>query len=163
MDGGGRTAEELRGLSIGTGTPARPEAYDPGLLEAFANRRPGRDAWTSLVCPEFTCLCPKTGQPDFARITVNYVARERMVESRSMKLYLLSFRNHGCFHEDAVQVVADDLAGLLSPRYLEVVGEFNPRGGVSIVARASRDDGGARWRALAEARFQAHAPDSRGR
>jgi 7-cyano-7-deazaguanine reductase len=106
--------------------------YHPQVLESFENRHPGVDAWTSLVCTEFTSLCPKTGQPDFARIYINYVADQKMVESKSLKLYLFSFRNHGDFHEDCIQTICDDLVALLSPRYLEVIGEFTPRGGISI-------------------------------
>ena len=109
-----------------------PQDYAPHLLEAFANRHSDAEAWTTFVCPEFTSLCPKTGWPDFARITINYIAAQKMVESKSLKLYLFSFRNHGAFHEDCVQVICRDLVNLLNPRFIEVIGEFMPRGGIAI-------------------------------
>ena len=96
------------------------EYYNPKLLESFPNRNPQRDGWVSFVCTEFTSLCPKTGWPDFARIVVNYIAADTMLESKSMKLYLNSFRNHGDFHEDCVERILSDLVALLSPRYIEV-------------------------------------------
>jgi 7-cyano-7-deazaguanine reductase len=83
-------------------------------------------------CPEFTSLCPKTGQPDFATIYVNYIPNVRMVESKSLKLYLFSFRNHGDFHEDVVNIIMKDLVKLMNPKYIEVFGKFYPRGGISI-------------------------------
>ena len=90
--------------------------YNPGLLETFVN----------------TSLCPITGQPDFANIIISYVPGERMVESKSLKLYLFSFRNHGDFHEDCVNVIMKDLIKLMEPKYIEVWGKFTPRGGISI-------------------------------
>ena len=91
-------------------------------------------------CPEFTSLCPKTGQPDFARIVINYIPREDMVESKSLKLYLFSFRNHGDFHEDCVNIIMEDLWKLMNPKYIEVYGIFTPRGGISIYPFANRGD-----------------------
>lgn len=128
--------EELKGFQLGKSTPVVTD-YDPSLLEAFDNRHPAKRAWTSLVCTEFTSLCPKTGQPDFARIFINYVADKKMVESKSLKLYLFSFRNHGDFHEDCVQTICDDLVKLMKPRFIEVLGEFTPRGGISIYPYAT--------------------------
>ena len=83
-------------------------------------------------CPEFTTLCPITGQPDFATLLINYIPNERMVESKSLKLYLFSFRNHGDFHEDVTNVVMNDLIALMEPKYIEVKGLFVPRGGIAI-------------------------------
>ena len=91
-------------------------------------------------CPEFTTLCPKTGQPDFGHIYISYIPRERMVESKSLKLYLFSFRNHGDFHEDCVNIIMKDLVKLMDPKYLEVTGYFMPRGGISIYPFANYAD-----------------------
>ena len=96
--------------------------------------------YPTQYCPEFTSLCPKTGQPDFARIIINYIPREDMVESKSLKLYLFSFRNHGDFHEDCVNIIMKDLVRLMNPRYLEVIGIFTPRGGISIYPFANYGD-----------------------
>lgn len=132
-----RTAKELKGFSLGEKKTDYVFTYDANLLEAFDNKNPGKMAWTTFICTEFTSLCPKTGQPDFAKIFVNYIADKKMVESKSMKLYLFSFRNHGDFHEDCVQTICDDLVKLLKPKYLEVIGEFTPRGGIAIFPYAS--------------------------
>ncbi|MDR0974483.1 MAG: preQ(1) synthase [Ruminococcus sp.] len=109
-----------------------PSDYSPALLEAFDNKFPDRDYFVEFNCPEFTCLCPITGQPDFAKITVKYIPDVKMVESKSLKLYLFSFRNHGGFHEDSVNIILRDLVNLMKPKYIEVLGEFTPRGGISI-------------------------------
>lgn len=106
--------------------------YAPEVLETFANRHADRDYWVTLDCPEFTSLCPITGQPDFGHLIIRYIPDQRMVESKSLKLYLFSFRNHGSFHEDCVNTILNDLNRLMKPRYLEVEGHFNPRGGISI-------------------------------
>lgn len=106
--------------------------YDAGLLESFVNKHPGNDYWVKFNCPEFTSLCPITGQPDFATIYISYIPGERMVESKSLKLYLFSFRNHGDFHEDCVNIIMKDLIRLMDPKYIEVWGKFTPRGGISI-------------------------------
>lgn len=129
--------KELKNFKLGETETDYPETYDPKLLEAFQNKNPKSQAWTTFVCTEFTSLCPKTGQPDFARIFINYIADKKMVESKSLKLYLFSFRNHGDFHEDCVQTICDDLVKLIHPHYLEVVGEFTPRGGIAIYPFAS--------------------------
>ena len=126
--------------------------YDPSLLESFANKHPERDYWVTFTCPEFTTLCPKTGQPDFATLTVRYIPAKRLVESKSLKLYLFGFRNHGDFHEDVVNVIYDDLTKLLKPRYMEVVGKFAARGGISIDPFVNGGTG-AKYKALAAARF----------
>ena len=106
--------------------------YDPNLLESFVNKHPGNDYWVKFNCPEFTSLCPITGQPDFATLYISYIPGERMVESKSLKLYLFSFRNHGDFHEDCVNIIMKDLIKLMDPKYIEVWGKFTPRGGISI-------------------------------
>lgn len=128
----GRDSKELSSFSLGEATTQYPTTYSPDLLEAFDNKNPGKVAWTTFICTEFTSLCPKTAQPDFAKIFINYIADKKMVESKSLKLYLFSFRNHGDFHEDCVQKICNDLTKLMNPLYLEVVGEFTPRGGIAI-------------------------------
>lgn len=117
-----------------------PTDYAPEMLETFVNKHPDTEYLVTFNCPEFTSLCPKTGQPDFAKIIINYIPRERMVESKSLKLYLFSFRNHGDFHEDCVNIIVKDLVKLMDPKYLEVVGIFTPRGGISIYPFANYAD-----------------------
>ena len=133
----GRDSKELANFSLGASQTDYPQTYAPEVLEAFDNKNPGKIAWTTLVCTEFTSLCPKTYQPDFAKIFINYIADKKMVESKSLKLYLFSFRNHGDFHEDCVQTICDDLVKLMKPEYIEVIGEFTPRGGIAIYPYAS--------------------------
>ena len=106
--------------------------YAPGVLETFENKHPDNDYFVKFNCPEFTSLCPITGQPDFATIYISYIPDKLMVESKSLKLYLFSFRNHGDFHEDCVNIIMKDLIRLMQPRYIEVWGKFTPRGGISI-------------------------------
>ena len=138
--------------TLGKTTKASPD-YDPSMLDAFGNRHPERDYWVTFTCPEFTTLCPKTGQPDFATLTIRYIPAKRLVESKSLKLYLFGFRNHGDFHEDVVNVIYDDLARLLKPKYLEVYGKFAARGGISIDPFVNGGTG-AKYRALAQKRFE---------
>lgn len=127
-----KTIARKSGLkALGT-TTAYPNQYDPCLLEIFANRHPKRDYWTLLECSEFTSLCPITGQPDWATILIRYVADAKMVESKSLKLYLCGFRNRGDFHEDVINIILDDLRTAMVPRYIEVLGIFHPRGGIAI-------------------------------
>lgn len=128
--------QELKEFSLGQKTEV-PSTYAPEVLEAFQNKNPKDVAWTSFICTEFTSLCPKTGQPDFAKIFINYIAGDKMVESKSLKLYLFSFRNHGDFHEDCVQTICNDLVKLMKPKFIEVIGEFTPRGGIAIFPYAS--------------------------
>ncbi len=120
------------GLTLLGSKAAIPTDYDPSVLETFANAHPDRDYFVTLRCPEFTTLCPITGQPDFATMLINYIPHERMVESKSLKLYLFSFRNHGDFHEDVTNVIMNDLIALMDPKYIEVKGLFVPRGGIAI-------------------------------
>jgi 7-cyano-7-deazaguanine reductase len=105
-------------------------------LEAIDNRRPDRDYTIHLTIPEFTCLCPRSGFPDFATLFIRYVPGPRCVELRSLKLYVNGFRDRPVFHEDVVNLVLDDLVALLEPRYCEVVGDFNVRGNIHTVVRA---------------------------
>lgn len=122
---------------LGNTTTSYATDYDPSLLEAIAFKKTSNDLWVSFICPEFTSLCPKTGQPDFAKIFINYIPDKKIVESKSLKLYLFSFRNHGDFHEECVQKMTSDLKKLLNPLYLEVIGAFTPRGGIAIYPFAS--------------------------
>ncbi len=136
-----RTENELTGVSLlGNNRVAYPTQYWPEILETFDNKHPDNEYLVTFTCPEFTSLCPKTGQPDFARIIINYIPRVKMVESKSLKLYLFSFRNHGDFHEDCVNIIMKDLVRLMDPRYLEVIGLFTPRGGISIYPFANYAD-----------------------
>lgn len=109
--------------------PTRPSKQ----LETFPNPRPGRDYTIQFDCPEFTCLCPMTGQPDFATITIDYVPDERCVELKSLKLYLWSYRDEGAFHEAVTNQICDDLVAALAPRRITVNGKFWVRGGIATV------------------------------
>ena len=131
--------------------------YDPSLLETFENQHKENDYWVQFNCPEFTTLCPITGQPDFAEIKIMYLPGERMVESKSLKLYLFSFRNHGDFHEDCVNVIMKDLIRLMDPKYIEVLGLFLPRGGISIYPYANYGRPGTKYEHLAEERMNSHS------
>ena len=125
-----KTSKE-HGLTI-LGHPAKPSRK----LETFPNRHPGRDYTVSLETDEFTCVCPVTGQPDFASLTIEYVPDRKIVESKSLKLYLESFRNEGVFHEHVTNTILDDLVKALAPRWCVVRGEFAARGGIAITVEA---------------------------
>ena len=101
------------------------------MLETFHNTYPQRDYLIEIVCPEFTSVCPKTGQPDFGTLTLRYIPNERCVELKSLKLYLQQFRNQGIFYENVTNRILDDLVSLLSPRWLKLTAAFTPRGGIS--------------------------------
>ena len=147
---------EQEGLSaLGRKTEYKSD-YAPEVLETFENRHPENDYWVRLNFPEFTSLCPITGQPDFAEIRINYIPAARMVESKSLKLYLFSFRNHGDFHEDCVNTIMKDLIRLMQPKYIEVEGIFTPRGGISIYPYANFGQPGTRYADLAAYRLQEH-------
>lgn len=136
-----RKTEELQSCSLlGAAGVKYPTDYAPEMLETFENKHPEHDYLVTFNCPEFTSLCPKTGQPDFGHIIINYIPDKLMVESKSLKLYLFSFRNHGDFHEDCVNIIMKDLVRLMNPRYLEVRGIFLPRGGISIIPFANYGD-----------------------
>ena len=104
------------------GSTVYKQDYAPEVLEAFTNKHQGNDYWVRFNCPEFTSLCPITGQPDFATIHIDYIPDVKMVESKSLKLYLFSFRNHGAFHEDCVNIIMKDLIKLMDPKYIEITG-----------------------------------------
>jgi 7-cyano-7-deazaguanine reductase len=106
-------------------------------LETFPNRHPGRNYTIVHTCPEFTAVCPKTGQPDFGTIRITYVPDARCVELKSLKLYLAGYRSQGIYYEHVTNVILDDLVAALEPRTLTVEGEFNVRGGISSVVRAT--------------------------
>lgn len=122
--------------------------YDPSQLEYFENKHLGNDYVVKFNAYEFTSLCPKTGQPDFATIHIKYIPDKKMVESKSLKLYLFSFRNHGDFHEDCVNIIMKDLVKLLQPKYLEVKGLFTPRGGIAIHPFATYSNGEEKYNQL---------------
>lgn len=154
-----RSDSELDGVSLLGNTGVKyPDQYSPQVLETFINKHPENEYLVTFTCPEFTSLCPKTGQPDFAKILISYIPRERMVESKSLKLYLFSFRNHGDFHEDCVNIIMKDLVALMDPRYLEVKGIFTPRGGIAIHPFANYADD--EHRDMARSRMLASFPES---
>lgn len=157
MSGNGREQNASRAderlLLLGNATPYRQD-YAPEVLETFANRHPDNDYWVRFNCPEFTSLCPITGQPDFAEIRISYLPDQKMVESKSLKLYLFSFRNHGDFHEDCVNVIMKDLVRLMDPKYIEVTGIFTPRGGISIWPYANYGRPGTEYEELARYRMR---------
>ena len=109
-----------------------PRSPQEAVLETVPNPHPGRHYVVRFTCPEFTSLCPVTGQPDFAHIVIDYIPRAWLVESKSLKLYLGSFRNHGAFHEDCTVRIGKDLVGVLKPRWLRIGGYWFPRGGMPI-------------------------------
>ena len=111
-------------------------------LESFPNPEPGRDYEIEMECPEFTCVCPRTGQPDFATIRIRYVPAELCVELKSLKLYFWSYRNEGAFHEAVINRILDDLVQVIRPKTMTVVGDFNVRGGIHTMVTASH--GGAK-------------------
>ena len=130
--------------------------YNPDVLEAFENKHPDNDYFVKFNCPEFTSLCPSTGQPDFAAIYISYIPNKLMVESKSLKLYLFSFRNHGDFHEDCVNIIMKDLIRLMDPKYIEVRGKFLPRGGISIDPYCNYGKEGTKYEKLAWERLAHH-------
>ncbi len=135
--------EDLEGLTR-LGRPAQPGK----TLETFPNRTPGRYYRVILETDEFTCVCPMTGQPDFATIRVEYVPDEKIVESKSFKLYLWSYRNEGAFHEHVVNQILDDLVQALNPHWCKVTGIFNVRGGIGITVEAEEtrsEEARAQW------------------
>ncbi|SDF15382.1 preQ(1) synthase [Sporolituus thermophilus] len=153
----GRNERELSGVTLlGSQETTYKYQYDPSILEAFVNKHPENDYFVKFNCPEFTSICPKTGQPDFATIYISYVPDKLLVESKSLKLYLMSFRNHGDFHEDCVNIIMKDLIRLLDPKYIEVWGKFTPRGGISIDPYCNYGKPGTKWEQVAEKRLFYH-------
>ncbi|MBE5940827.1 MAG: NADPH-dependent 7-cyano-7-deazaguanine reductase QueF [Lachnospiraceae bacterium] len=152
-----RNSEEMQGITLlgNQGTTYKSD-YAPEVLETFINKHQGNDYFVKFNCPEFTSLCPITGQPDFATITISYVPDVKMVESKSLKLYLFSFRNHGDFHEDCVNIIMKDLVKLMEPKYIEVWGKFTPRGGISIDPYCNYGKPGTKWEEIAFNRMANH-------
>lgn len=149
-----RSEKETEGLSLlGNKKTVYKDTYAPEVLETFVNKHPDNDYMVTFDCPEFTSLCPITGQPDFARIKINYIPNIKMVESKSLKLYLFSFRNQGDFHEDCVNIIMKDLVSLMEPKYLEVKGIFTPRGGIAIYPFANYGQKGTKYEKIAEERL----------
>lgn len=140
-------------LSLLGGATHYAADYAPEVLEAFDNKHQENDYWVEFRCPEFTSLCPITGQPDFAEISIAYIPDVKMVESKSLKLYLFSFRNHGAFHEDCVNIIMKDLIALMNPKYIEVVGLFTPRGGIAIYPYANYGKKGTPYEQMAAQRL----------
>ena len=145
--------DDLKSLGKDTGYEF---SYAPEVLEAFENKHQGNDYWVKFNCPEFTSLCPITGQPDFAAIYISYIPDIKMVESKSLKLYLFSFRNHGGFHEDCINMIMKDLIKLMDPRYIEVWGKFTPRGGISIDPYCNYGKPDTKFVSMAEYRMMNH-------
>lgn len=141
---------------LGNQNVAYPQDYAPEMLEVFDNKHVENDYFVKFNCPEFTSLCPITGQPDFANIIISYVPNIKMVESKSLKLYLFSFRNHGGFHEDCVNVIMKDMIKLMEPKYIEVWGKFTPRGGISIDPYCNYGQKGTSWEKVALDRMANH-------
>ncbi len=111
-------------------------------LDVFENQYQDRDYEIEITCPEFTCVCPRTGQPDFATIYIRYVPDKLCIELKSLKLYIFSYRNEGVYHEHVTNRILDDIVEACRPRRAEVVGEFNVRGGIKTVVRATYEQGG---------------------
>jgi 7-cyano-7-deazaguanine reductase len=129
---------DLKDLSLlGKPETRLPSSPSEARLEVFPNHRPGRRYWITLNCPEFTSLCPVTGQPDSAKIVIRYVPGETCVETKSLKFYLASFRNEPAFNEEIVNRILDDLMKAMNPREIVVRGEFAPRGGIQLTTEAS--------------------------
>lgn len=149
-----RNEKETEGLSLlGNKKTVYKDTYAPEVLETFINKHPDNEYMVTFDCPEFTSLCPITGQPDFARIKINYIPNIKMVESKSLKLYLFSFRNQGDFHEDCVNIIMKDLVKLMEPKYLEVKGIFTPRGGIAIYPFANYGEKGTKYEEIAKNRL----------
>jgi len=138
---------------LGSGKTQYKYEYDPSLLETFENVHPQMDYWVTLNADEFTSLCPKTNQPDFGTLIINYIPNVKMVESKSLKLYLFSFMNSGEFHEDVVNKIGKDLVALMEPKYLEVIGLFYPRGNISIHPAFSYSNGEEKYKEIEKYRF----------
>ncbi len=138
-----------------------PTHYSPHLLETFSNPHPNRAYFVKFNCPEFTTLCPITNQPDFANIIISYIPQLKMVESKSLKLYLFSFRSHGSFHEDCINLIMNDLIQLMAPFYIEVSGIFTPRGGIAIDPFCNYGAPNTEWEAMAKHRLFNHDLETR--
>ena len=154
---GRKNTEGLNDLTLlGNQNTQYPSDYAPQVLEAVDSLHSNRDYFVKFNCPEFTSLCPITGQPDFATMYISYIPDKKIVESKSLKLYLFSFRNHGDFHEDCVNIIMNDLIQLLDPRYIEVWGKFTPRGGISIDPWCNYGKPGTKYEEMANYRLMNH-------
>jgi 7-cyano-7-deazaguanine reductase len=132
------TRKKIPSLSIlGSKTVRYPSTPDEARLEAFPNSYPERNYWITFDCPEFTSVCPVTGQPDFGKIIIQYIPDKLCLESKSLKLYLFSFRNYPAFHEDVTNRILSDIVRTIKPRQIIVRGEFRPRGGIAITVEVS--------------------------
>lgn len=157
MNNVGRKDEDLKDISLlGNQNNKYNFDYNPKVLETFNNKHIENDYFVKFNCPEFTTLCPKTNQPDFGTVYISYIPGELMVESKSLKLYLFSFRNHGDFHEDAMNIIMKDLIALMDPKYIEVWGKFTPRGGISIDPYCNYGRKGTKYEQIAENRMFNH-------
>jgi len=143
--------DELK--SLGAKSTEYKYEYAPELLETFENQHQENDYWVTLNADEFSSLCPITNQPDFATLIINYIPDVKMVESKSLKLYLFSFMNSGEFHEDVVNKIGKDLVELMQPKYLEIVGLFYPRGNISIHPTYSYSNGDVEYKEIEKHRF----------
>lgn len=154
---GRKNTEGLEDLTLlGNQNTQYPSDYAPEVLESVDSLHSNRDYFVKFNCPEFTSLCPITGQPDFATMYISYIPDKKIVESKSLKLYLFSFRNHGDFHEDCVNIIMNDLIKLLDPRYIEVWGKFTPRGGISIDPWCNYGKPGTKFEEMANYRLMNH-------
>ncbi|HAS78663.1 MAG TPA: NADPH-dependent 7-cyano-7-deazaguanine reductase QueF [Ruminococcus sp.] len=152
-----RNKDEMNTVSLlGNKNTNYPDDYCPDVLETFINKHQDNNYFVKFNCPEFTSLCPITGQPDFATIYISYVPDIKMVESKSLKLYLFSFRNHGDFHEDCINIIMKDLIKLMEPKYIEVWGKFTPRGGISIDPYCNYGKKDTVWEKIAFERLSHH-------
>lgn len=152
-----RNQKEVEGISLlGKSGVKYETGYNAEVLETFENKHQGNDYFVKFNCPEFTSLCPITGQPDFATIYISYIPEIKMVESKSLKLYLFSFRNNGDFHEDCVNIIMKDLIKLMDPKYIEVWGKFTPRGGISIDPYCNYGRKGTKFEDMASYRLMNH-------
>ncbi len=157
MSESGRKSKELEGITLlGNQGTKYDYGYTLEVLEVFENKHPDNDYFVKFNCPEFTSLCPITGQPDFATIYISYIPNIKMVESKSLKLYLFSFRNHGDFHEDCMNIIMKDLIKLMDPKYIEVWGKFTPRGGISIDPYCNYGMKGTKFEDMANYRMMNH-------
>lgn len=149
-----RSEKNLESIkALGSAKTDYPTDYDPSVLECFENAHPENDYVVTLYAYEFSSLCPKTGQPDFAKLYIKYIPHIKMVESKSLKLYLFSFRNHGDFHEDCINMIMKDLVKLMKPKYFEITGIFTPRGGISITPFVNYSNGEKKYNQLRDSRL----------
>lgn len=153
----GRQKDEMEDVTLlGNQNNKYAFDYDPSVLETFENKHQDKDYFVKFNCPEFTSLCPITQQPDFATVYISYIPDVKMVESKALKLYLFSFRNHGDFHEDCMNIILKDLIELMDPKYIEVWGKFMPRGGISIDPYTNYGKAGTKYEKMAEQRLLQH-------